>query len=385
MKSVLLVGCGAEIGSTLVGLLRPESDGLEIGGILTNPIAGDPKHPMLGPLNSLLARVVLANPDMLDHVSVDDASSSLVIRGRSIPVWWGDARNFDLESLGRRFDACILATSKTHIGDNRVIGRFRQTSEFVLGVSEARQLPALYPNLIGAPTKFLVNKPQPMGSSRIFALGSCQSNGWQAMLRAVLDVAEHCDLRRLDFRSFEIDIVHPDTPTGRLGTQSFEARSQDPRDNLRPSFSQVPMAMRLIFPGVPCTNTVSLRTLVQPPGYQICRFFFAYSTRDGRRLSRADLEESLRKTAKALPHMLRLADVPLGSRAYANCESTAILLMSDRLLHWFDDPFRLGVEAISELLTQSYVHNVRGYCRSVINAIKSLFDEPNLPVFLQTE
>ena len=37
--------------------------------------------------------------------------------------------------------------------------------------------------------------------------------------------------------NMELDIVHPDTPTGRLGTKSIEPRDQEPRNNFRPTQS----------------------------------------------------------------------------------------------------------------------------------------------------
>ena len=42
----------------------------------------------------------------------------------------------------------------------------------------------------------------------------------------------------------ELDIVHPDTAQGRLGTKSLNPREQDARNNLRPGFSQVEKSMK---------------------------------------------------------------------------------------------------------------------------------------------
>jgi hypothetical protein len=39
MTNVLLVGCGAEIGSMLLGMVEPARDGFTIDAVLTNPIA----------------------------------------------------------------------------------------------------------------------------------------------------------------------------------------------------------------------------------------------------------------------------------------------------------------------------------------------------------
>ena len=43
MKRLLLVGCGAEIGSMIVGMLDPAKDGMEVAAILTHPAEGDPR------------------------------------------------------------------------------------------------------------------------------------------------------------------------------------------------------------------------------------------------------------------------------------------------------------------------------------------------------
>ena len=62
----------------------------------------------------------------------------------------------------------------------------------------------------------------------------------QVFLRAFSKIKE------FKIHRVEVDIVHPDTPTGRLGTKSFSPREQDARNNLRPSFSQIDSAMSKI-------------------------------------------------------------------------------------------------------------------------------------------
>lgn len=372
MKKILLIGCGAEIGSMLLGMLQPQLDGLQIAAVLTHPVATDPSHPGLTSLDGLCARLVLGSPQLLDQVAV--AGRCLVIRGQQVPVFFGDLRDFPLETLPGPFDVCVVATSKSHIGDGDLMGRCLSVARFVVGVAEASGLPALYPPLLGAPERFLPLKSQPAGRERIFALGSCQSNGWLAQLRGVLELAEDAALTQLEFRGLEVDIVHPDTPTGRLGTASLRAREQDPRNNLRPGFSQVESTMERLFPGGHNVNTVSLRTLTQPPGYQLCRFFFSYRG-PGPRLDGPAIAASLGRTAQRLPTVLRLAERPYGSRGFEQCEAAAVVLPQPALLRFADDPFGLeaaGVTPVSELILQAYVHNTRGYCRSVIEALRYL-------------
>ncbi|WP_305043966.1 hypothetical protein [Geoalkalibacter sp.] len=377
MKRILLIGCGAEIGSLLLGMLRPERDGLVIGAVLTNSPATDPSHPRLSPLDGLCARIVLAQPQLLDEVSVE--GGVLRVRGREVPVFFGDMRTYPLESLPGPFDVCLVATSKTHIGDRPLMERFLGVARYVLGVAEATALPGFYPPLIGAPERFLPVRSQPAGGERIFALGSCQTNGWLAQVRGLLDLAEDVGMTRFELRGLEVDIVHPDTPTGRLGTASIRAREQDPRDNLRPGFSQVETSMARLFPERHALSTISLRTLTLPPGYQICRFFFRYARAHGRRLDAEEIRAGLGRTVQRLPWLLRLAERPYGSRGFEQCEAAAVILPQEALLRFADDPFALhaeGVQPLSELILQAYVHNTRGYCRSVIEAMRHLVGNP---------
>lgn len=377
MKRILLIGCGAEIGSLLLGMLRPERDGLVIGAVLTNPPATDPSHPWLSPLDGLCARIVLAQPQLLDEVSIE--GGVLRVRGREVPVFFGDMRTYPLESLPGPFDVCLVATSKTHIGDRPLMERFLGVARYVLGVAEATALPGFYPPLIGAPERFLPIRSQLAGDERIFALGSCQTNGWLAQVRGLLDLAEDVGMTRFELRGLEVDIVHPDTPTGRLGTASIRAREQDPRDNLRPGFSQVETSMARLFPERHALSTISLRTLTLPPGYQICRFFFRYARADGRRLDAEEIRAGLGRTVQRLPWLLRLAERPYGSRGFEQCEAAAVILPQEALLRFADDPFALhaeGVQPLSELILQAYVHNTRGYCRSVIEAMRHLVGNP---------
>jgi hypothetical protein len=382
MKKVLLVGCGAEIGSLLLGMVEPQQDGLQIAAVLTSPVATDPNHPELTSMDGLCARIVLAQPSLVDGVGIE--GDCLLVRGLRVPVIFGDMRSFPLESLPGPFDVCLIATSKSHIADREVMGRFLDVAPFVLGVAEATHLPALYVGLIGAPERFLPVRPRPSGADRIFALGSCQTNGWMAQLRGVLELAEDTGMSHLLFRGMEVDIVHPDTPTGKLGTDSIRAREQDPRNNLRPGFSQLEGSMGRLFPSSHTLNTISLRTLTMPPGYQICRFFFRYLCEDGSRLDVARIGASLRHTAQRLPKILRMAERPYGSRGFEQCTASAVVLPQPSLMRFADDPFALGpadASPVSELILQAYVHNTRGYCRSVIEAMRYVVSGGALKIF----
>ncbi len=373
MKRVLLVGFGAEIGATLLGMNIPEQAGFHIGTILTNIIPEDRKNPGVVPMDSLYARLIMAHPQMAKDFAVDHENERLIVRGRSSKVIFGDSRDFDISQLDGRFDVCIFATSKSQIGDHKIIGRFTDVADFVIGVSEASNLPALYANLIDTPCRHLGNQAQPAGDDRVFAIGSCQSNGWHSPLRAVLELAEQDEIKQFEILGTEVDIVHPDTPTGRLGTKSVEPREQDPRNNLRPSFSQIEMAMGLLLPDAHRLNSISLRTLTQPPGFQVSRFFFRYQTDVTSRLTYEKIVESFTRTADKLPNTLAMSYLPLGSRAFEFADASATVLSSENYFRFQDNPFRLPEEqAVSELVVQSYVNNVRGYCRSALEIVKYL-------------
>lgn len=368
----------------LVGMINPANDGIEIAAILTHPIANDPKHPTLTGVDSLVARVILAQPHMLDQVKSSRSPDALVVRGNTIPVFWGDAASFDFSLLPGPFDVCLVATSEKQVKDSAFMNRFAAAAKFVIGVAESAGLPAIYYPLIDVPDRLLPVPPVALGNARVFCLGSCQSNGWQALLRGLFGIVESAAMDSFELCAAELDIVHPDTPTGRLSTKSVAARDQDARNNLRPGFSQVETVMKRLFPGRHTVNSISLRTLIMPPSYQICRFFFRYRLADGRRLDHGAIVAGFSQAAKTRPYALRVADLPLGSRGFEQCESAAVILPQDSLLHFSDDPFALGTTGglpVSELIVQAYVHNTRGYCRTIVESMKHLTSSPQVKVF----
>ena len=121
-----------------------------------------------------------------------------------------------------------------------------------------------------------------------------------------------------------------------------------------------------------------------PPGFQICRFFFGYDMANGERLDAQAIAESFKRTAVKLPKVLHVADLPLGSRGFEYCQSAAIILTQSALFRFNDDPFSLGKadgSGVSELISQAYVSNTRGYCVSVIEGIRYLLTEANSKIF----
>lgn len=378
---ILLIGCGAEIGSTLVTLESNKENGFSITDVLTNPIEPDPKHPHLSPLDSLVARIILANPTLIDQVSVDYTQSQLIIAKRKININWGDVREKTyFENLKSPYDLIILATSKKHLADKALTDYLAKYSRWVVGVAEAPGLPVLYPNLIGLNSKHLKNQPRPVNNNKVFAFGSCQSNGWHAQLRPLLELADKFEA--FDMKGVEVDIFHPDTPTGRLGTKSIEARSQDPRNNLRPSFSQIEKSMRILFPGAHHLNTVSLRILIHPPGYQICRFTFTYK---GNCLSQTYIKNFFETSSKEHHEIFKFTNLPLGSRAYEFSNASAIILGSDKFFKYYENPYSIPLVDsslhVGQVITQAYVNNVRGYCYSVLRGCDYLLLSENIKCF----
>ena len=77
-KKILLIGCGAEIGSMLLAMNNPNKDGYEIDTVLTNEISND-KNNSKENMNAILARIVLSNPQILDKVRINHNKQILEI------------------------------------------------------------------------------------------------------------------------------------------------------------------------------------------------------------------------------------------------------------------------------------------------------------------
>ena len=114
--------------------------------------------------------------------------------------------------------------------------KFLKVSKFVFGVAESANLPSLYPNFINFQSLFEI-EPKNIYEfkDKIFALGSCQTNGWQSQLRLIAEIFNKLRINNLKMLGCELDIVHPDTPQGRLGTKSMVRESRC-KNNLRPGF-----------------------------------------------------------------------------------------------------------------------------------------------------
>lgn len=374
--NVLLVGLGSEIGSTFVSLLSSKNEKLQITGIITNEIF---KNNYQKNFESLIARIVLNEPSMINKVSFNKNKSLLIINKKNIKIYWGDIKKINISKIKSNFDVTIVATSKEHINNKILMKNFLKVSKFVFGVAESTNLPSIYPNLINFNSPLLEKEQLNIYKlkDKIFALGSCQTNGWQSQLRLIGDIFNNLKVVDLKMLGCELDIVHPDTPQGRLGTKSINPREQDARNNLRPGFSQVEISMRKIFNKAYVRNTISLRTLISPPGFQIARFYLSYSLEKNKTISKQKFKEEILKFCKKNKFIIQYTESSLGSRAFEKLETSAVLLLEDNYFHFNDnflDNSNLNKNnGILQIVFQSYVHNTRGYCRSVIEAIKEVY------------
>ena len=378
INKILLVGLGAEIGSMLITMNNPKKDGLLIDTVITRPISSNTNHTQL---ESLYARMVLNNPSILPFLELDEKNQIIKIKGRKIKIFWADVTKFNLNKFKKKFDATIVATSKTHINNKNLMKNFLKVSKFVFGVAESKFFPAIYPCLINVNDKFIQNKLKKINNEKIFVFGSCQSNGWTSQLRGLLETI-NINCKDFTMHNMELDIIHPDTPTGRLGTKSIEPRDQDPRNNFRPSFSQANTSMKRLFPNSESANTVSLRTLISPPGYQISRFLFSYNTKNNKRLAYEDYIKNFKKIEKKFPSILKISNLPLGSRAFEMTEAASVILSSKKYFIFKDQILKINKnKSLSEIIVQSYVHNTRGYCRSIISGMRQFLLSKNKKAF----
>jgi hypothetical protein len=133
--------------------------------------------------------------------------------------------------------------------------------------------------------------------------------------------------------------------------------------------------MKRLFPKIEIQNTVSLRTLISPPGYMIARFFFKYKTKNKKGLNYKVIKNNLVKFSLKNKYKYSASDLSLGSKAYSFSENSSDILIDKKYLIYKENLFKSisSKNRISELIVQSYVHNTRGYSRSVIESLKYFF------------
>ena len=70
MKKILLIGCGAEIGSMLLNLNNPKKDKFKIDTVITNKITSISKDNKED-LQSIYSRLVIADPSLVNLVKLN--------------------------------------------------------------------------------------------------------------------------------------------------------------------------------------------------------------------------------------------------------------------------------------------------------------------------
>lgn len=366
MKTAVLIGCGAEIGSNLLIQNDPDFDGFSITSVVTNAPPTDKHYPNLKPIDGIIARLAIAVPGIQSRVSII-SEDTLRIDNRNVNFVFCDLRNDDA-ILPDRYDLAFLATSKTDLAEASPVARkVAFVANTVLGVAEANDLPSIYGCLSDlSPVDIPTIKRVAIGSG-MYCLGSCQTNGMHASLRVMIEALKCFCLNASAILSVETDIVHPDTPQGVLGTRSFEGRLQDARDNLRPSFSQIGQSQQKVMPWAPLVNTVSLRAPVHAPGYQINRFV----VHDDGQLDEDAIKRAISAVHDLRPYVTTAAPIPLGSRAYAFDQRCSTILSDPNHLR-IERPLFLAKQGLSEVILQSFVNNTVGYSAVVRSVARSI-------------
>ena len=94
---------------------------------------------------------------------------------------------------------------------------------------------------------------------------------------------------------------------------------------------------------------------------------------DNKSLNYKIIRDNLGKLSIKQKFNYSLSELSLGSKAFSYSENASNILSDKKYLIFKDDVFKNNSKnKISELIIQSYVHNTRGYCRSVLNSLKAV-------------
>ena len=149
IKKVILIGFGSEIGSMLLFMNNPAKDKFIIDTVITNKIVNS----SYSPIESLRARVIMANPSIFNKVKIIN-QNCLSINNKKIKIIWGNLNTLDLKSFkNKKFFAAIIATSKKDISNLKTIKKIQTISKYVFGVAESKIIPSYYNNI----SKFSLN------------------------------------------------------------------------------------------------------------------------------------------------------------------------------------------------------------------------------------
>src|SRR3954447_21126181 len=93
LKTAVLFGAGADIGSNLLSLNDPARDGFAITDVVTRHIPSDAALPPLSSMQQLAGRMLLADPTLINQLDVDEQAQVLTVRGRPVRVHFLDVQD----------------------------------------------------------------------------------------------------------------------------------------------------------------------------------------------------------------------------------------------------------------------------------------------------
>ena len=381
MKRGILFGFGSEIGCKLVEL------SLNSKSIIIDTVVNNSHGSTEDNLNSIKAKLIFSNPQLLSRVKLDYENNFLLIDDKKIKCIFLNIKEFlsSSENISKKYDFGILATNKNDIANSDLINQLLYSCKKLFGVAESKNHNSIYFPLLNVKSKRLNYKLFDNSKFDYFALGSCQSIGWTSTLSLIVNWLDEVDINQnLKIISSQVDIVHPDTPQGRFGTKSFMPREQDARNNFRPSFSQVKTSMSRAIPEAVNFSPISLRTCIEPPGFQIARFLIELCDSEFQKenFNFQSLNSYIKEYSLNNPEILNFSDESYGSKAFSHLKTSSTILSSKDYLS-VEKIIDKNNYSVFQIITQSYVHNTLGYSNSIIRSIEKALsaDSNNLCFF----
>ena len=190
MKRGILFGFGSEIGCKLVELSLGFCD------LRIDTIVNKSNGSLEDNLESLKAKLIFSNPNLLNKIQIKLKEKQLCIDGRNINCIFSSIEDFiNQKILLKNMIFGILATNKTDIGDDDLVKKLLKTCTKLFGVAESINHNSVYYPLIELKSKRLNTKLLSENNSDYFALGSCQSIGWTSTLALVISWLDSFDFR----------------------------------------------------------------------------------------------------------------------------------------------------------------------------------------------
>ena len=77
-----------------------------------------------------------------------------------------------------------------------------------------------------------------------------------------------------------------------------------------------------------------------------------------------------------------MTNLPLGSRAFEMIDAASVILSSKKYFTFKDKILNINnYKTLSEIILLAYVHNTRGYCRSIIFGLNQFLSSKNKKAF----